>query len=123
MQALHTAAARLEHTVVQLTDEISDKILTAAVELATVLLGQELTDPQVAATAALTRVLAVAPDNEPVTIWLGSQDFETITAAGPDALIGASARRRRPGSRSSAIRRWPSAMRWPDRRPPASTPG
>jgi flagellar assembly protein FliH len=88
MQALHTAAARLEATVIQLTDEISDRILSAAVELATVLLGQELTDPQVAATAALRRVLAAAPDNEPVTIWLSPQDFETITAAGPDALIG-----------------------------------
>jgi flagellar assembly protein FliH len=88
MQAVHAAAGRLERTVVQLTDEISDKILVAAVELATVLLGQELQDPQVAATAGLNRVLAVAPDNEPVTIWLSPQDFETVTAAGPDALIG-----------------------------------
>jgi len=87
MQALQVAAASLEGTVVQLTDQISDKILTTAVELATVLLGQELTDPQVAATAALTRVLAVAPDNEPVTIWLSPQDFETVTEAGPDALV------------------------------------
>jgi flagellar assembly protein FliH len=87
MQALHTAAAGLERTVVRLTDEISDKILAAAVELATVLLGQELTDPQVAAGAALNRVLAIAPDNEPVTVWLSPQDYETITEAGPDALV------------------------------------
>jgi flagellar assembly protein FliH len=87
MQALQVAAAGLAGTVVQLTDQISDKILTAAVELATVLLGQELTDPRVAASAALTRVLAVAPDNEPVTIWLSPQDFQTVDEAGPDALV------------------------------------
>jgi flagellar assembly protein FliH len=87
MQALQVAAAGLESTIVQLTDQISDKILTAAVELATVLLGQQLADPQVAASAALNRVLAIAPDNEPVTVWLSPQDFQTVTEAGPDALV------------------------------------
>jgi flagellar assembly protein FliH len=87
MQALQVAAAGLSNTVVQLTDQISDKILAAAVELATALLGQQLADPQVSAGAALSRVLAIAPDNEPVTVWLSPQDHQTVTEAGPEALI------------------------------------
>jgi flagellar assembly protein FliH len=87
MQALQVAAAGLSSTVVQLTDQISDKVLSAAVELATALLGQQLADPQVSAGAALNRVLAIAPDNEPVTVWLSPQDYQTVTEAGPEALI------------------------------------
>lgn len=87
IQALQVAAAGLAGTVVELTDQISDKILAAAVELATALLGQQLADPQVSAGAALNRVLAIAPDNEPVTVWLSPQDHQTVTEAGPEALI------------------------------------
>lgn len=94
VQSVQAAAGKLERTVVQLTDEISDRILAAAVELATVLLGQELRDPLTSATAALHRVLRLAPDNEPVTVWLSPQDYETVTdkaEAGLAGIIGAAA--------------------------------
>ncbi|MDQ2958601.1 MAG: flagellar assembly protein FliH [Actinomycetota bacterium] len=89
LQAVQAAAGRLDQTVVQLTDEISDKILAAAVELAQTLIGQELRDPTVSASAALSRVLRVAPENEPVTVWLSSQDYQTLTGTGGTELIAA----------------------------------
>lgn len=87
LQAVQAAASRLDQTVVQLTDEISDKILAAAVELARALLGQQLREPEVAASAALARVLGQAPDNEPITVWLSSQDFQSLTGDGGAELI------------------------------------
>ncbi len=83
VQALLRATARLETTVVELTDELSDRMLAAAVELATVLLGQELTDPVASARSVLNRVLERAPENQAITIWLSPADHAVLT--GPDA--------------------------------------
>jgi flagellar assembly protein FliH len=88
VQSVHAAAEKLDQTVVQLTDEISDRILSAAVELAAALLGQELRDRQTSAAAALARVMRLAPDNEPVTIWLSPQDYETVTDNAESGLAG-----------------------------------
>jgi flagellar assembly protein FliH len=88
VQSVHAAAEKLDHAVVQLTDEISDRILAAAVELAAALLGQELRDRQTSAAAALARVMRLAPDNEPVTIWLSPQDYETVTDNVESGLAG-----------------------------------
>ncbi len=88
LQALHTAATRLEQTTVSITDEIEDQILAAALELAQALLGRELRQPEIAAPAALARVLRLAPANEPVTVWLNPADHETLTGAAGTALVG-----------------------------------
>ena len=71
-----------------ITDELSDQILAAAVQLAEALLGRELRDPEVAAPAALARVLRLAPPHEPVTVWLHPADHQTLTAPAGAALIG-----------------------------------
>lgn len=89
VRAVHTAAGRLEETVVQLSDEIADRILSAGVELARALLGQELSDPVTRASAILNRVLRLAPDNEQITVWVSPADHETLTGAGGTELIAA----------------------------------
>jgi flagellar assembly protein FliH len=88
LQALQDAAADLRQSTMSITDDIEDQILAAAVELAEALLGRELRDPEVAAPAALARVLRLAPANEPVTVWLHPADHETLTAPAGTALIG-----------------------------------
>lgn len=97
IQAVLQAADQVRQTVVEVTDELSDRMLAAAVELAATLLGQELTDPMTAASAAVRRVLHEVPDGQPVTIRLSTQDHATLT--GPDgaeliAAIDATAQRR-----------------------------
>jgi flagellar assembly protein FliH len=87
LNALHSAAADLRQSALAITDQIEDQILAAAVELAEALLGRALTDPDVAAPAALARVLRLAPANEPVTVWLSPADFETLTAPAGTALV------------------------------------
>lgn len=88
VQALHAAAAQLRQTTMTITDQIEDQILAAAVELAEALLGRALRDPEVAAPAALARVLRLAPANEPVTVWLNPTDHGTLTDPAGTALIG-----------------------------------
>lgn len=88
VQALHAAAAQLRQTTMTITDQIEDQILAAAVELAEALLGRALRDPEVAAPAALARVLRLAPANEPVTVWLNPTDHGTLTGPAGAALIG-----------------------------------
>jgi flagellar assembly protein FliH len=88
LQALQVASADLRQSTVRITDDMEDQILAAAVELAEALLGRELRDPEVAAPAALARVLRLAPANEPVTIWLHPADHQTLTAPAGRALIG-----------------------------------
>lgn len=88
VQALHAAAEQLRQTTMTITDQIEDQILAAAVELAEALLGRALRDPEVAAPAALARVLRLAPANEPVTVWLNPADHDTLTGPAGTALIG-----------------------------------
>ncbi|HEX8095940.1 FliH/SctL family protein [Jatrophihabitans sp.] len=88
LQALQAAAADLRQSTMSITDDIEDQILAAAVEIAEALLGRELRDPEVAAPAALARVLRLAPANEPVTVWLHPADHRTLTAPNGTALIG-----------------------------------
>jgi flagellar assembly protein FliH len=87
LQALQAAAEDLRRRTLTITDEISDQVLAAAVELAETLLGRELRDPEVAAPAALARVLGLAPADQPVTVWLSPLDHETLTGPGGSALI------------------------------------
>jgi flagellar assembly protein FliH len=92
VQAVLRAADQVRQTVIEVTDELSDRMLAAAVELAAVLLGQQLTDPRTAATAALRRVLEQVPDDQPVTIRLGQQDYDTLTGpAGPELIAAVQA--------------------------------
>ena len=87
LQALQAATADLRQRTMNITDDIEDQILAAAVELAEALVGRELRDPEAAAPAALARVLRLAPANEPVTVWLNPVDHETLTAPSGTALI------------------------------------
>ncbi|HEU5269278.1 MAG TPA: FliH/SctL family protein [Jatrophihabitans sp.] len=89
VQAVLTAADQVRQTVVEVTDELSDRMLAAAIELAAVLLGQQLTDPETAASAALRRVLEQVPDDQPVSIRLSRQDYETLTGPGGIELAAA----------------------------------
>jgi flagellar assembly protein FliH len=89
VQAVLRAADQVRQTVVEVTDELSDRMLAAAVELAAVLLGQQLADPHVSASAALRRVLEQVPDEQPVTIRLSQQDYDTLSGAGGCELIAA----------------------------------
>jgi len=88
LQALQAATDDLRQSTMRVTDDIEDQILAAAVQLAEALLGRELRDPEVAAPAALARVLRLAPANEPVTVWLHPADHHTLTAPAGRALIG-----------------------------------
>jgi flagellar assembly protein FliH len=88
LQALQAAELDLRQSTLTVSDDISDQILAAAVEIAEALLGRELRDPEVAAPAALARVLRLAPADEPVTVWLHPDDHETLTAPTGTALIG-----------------------------------
>jgi flagellar assembly protein FliH len=88
LQALQAAAADLHQRTLAVTDEISDQILAAAVQLAEALLGRELRDPEVAAPAALARVLALAPVDQPVAVRLNPLDYDTLTGPGGSALVG-----------------------------------
>ena len=88
LQALQAAAADLRQSTMSITDDIEDQILAAAVEIAEALLGRELRDPEVAAPAALARVLRLAPANEPVIVWLNPTDHDTLTGPAGKALIG-----------------------------------
>jgi flagellar assembly protein FliH len=87
VQAVLRAAEQVQRTVVEVTDRLSDQMLAAAVELAAVLLGQQLADPEVAATAVLRRVLPEVPDGQPVTIRLSRTDYDTLTGPAGAELI------------------------------------
>src|SRR4051794_326568 len=87
VQAVLRAAEQVQRTVVEVTDRLSDQMLAAAVELAAVLLGQQLADPEVAATAVLRRVLPEVPDAQPVTIRLSPTDYDTLTGPAGAELI------------------------------------
>jgi flagellar assembly protein FliH len=89
IQAVLRAAEQVRQTVVEVTDQLSDRMLAAAVELAAVLLGQQLADPEVAASAALRRVLDELPAGQPVTIRLSPQDYATLTGPVGAELIAA----------------------------------
>ena len=89
VRAVLAAADQVRQTVVEVTDELSDRMLAAAIELAAVLLGQQLTDPHTAATAVLRRVLPEVPDGQPVTIRLSQPDYDTLTGPGGAALMAA----------------------------------
>ena len=89
VQAVLRAADQVRQTVIEVTDELSDRMLAAAVELAAVLLGQQLADPRTSATAALRRVLEQVPDDQPVTIRLSQQDYDTLTGPTATELIAA----------------------------------
>jgi flagellar assembly protein FliH len=89
IQAVLRAAEQVQQTVVEVTDQLSDRMLSAAVELAAVLLGQELSDPEVSASAALRRVLHEVPAGQPVTVRLSPRDYDTLTGPAGAELVAA----------------------------------
>ncbi len=87
--ALGTAAEKFAAETVRLTDDIADQILAAAVQLATVLLGQELAQPATSATAALARALAAAPGSDAITVRLSAADHAVLSGPDGPALLAA----------------------------------
>lgn len=70
--------------------------MSAALELAEALLGHELRSTELAATSAMTRVLALAPVDEPISVSLNPADHAVLTGSGGGELLagmpGAAAR-------------------------------
>jgi len=87
--AVLRAADGLGRVSIELTDQLADSMLTAAVELAAALLGQELTDPVASARGILARVMNAAPLDESVAVRLSPSDYQTLTGPDGAALLAA----------------------------------
>ncbi|HTZ45324.1 MAG TPA: FliH/SctL family protein [Jatrophihabitans sp.] len=87
VRALLAAADRLGQAELRITDELSDRMLAAAVELAGVLVGEHLADPERSATSVLRRVLGQLPAEQPVTIRLSAADHATLTGESGARLL------------------------------------
>ena len=86
LQVLNTAVRSLEQCAVPVAEEVQDSLAAAALELAEAILGQELSDAENSARAALTRSLAGVRREEIRAIRmhpddLAALDLETITSA------------------------------------------
>ncbi|MGN6612434.1 MAG: FliH/SctL family protein [Angustibacter sp.] len=86
--ALQHAATQLSSTLVPTVDDAADAVLDAALALARVIVGAELTVVDAAAQSALRRALRPLPTDTVVTVRLNGSDVElldsviTRTAAG-----------------------------------------
>lgn len=89
LAALAAAAAQVEAVAAPACAQIEDTVLGLAVELAQALLGRELRQPDVAGPAALARVLALAPEGEPVSVRLHPTDHAQLSGADGAALLAA----------------------------------
>jgi flagellar assembly protein FliH len=87
LAALSHAANQLEEAAAPTSDQIEDAILSAAVDVAESLLGRELLAADVAAPAALARVLRLAPAGERITVSLSPEDHATLTGDNGAALL------------------------------------
>lgn len=82
--ALGDAARRLAARVDELSQAAEVRIHAAAVELASLILAEELADRDSSARAALRRAFAAADPARPSAIRLHPDDLETLRAAGAD---------------------------------------
>jgi flagellar assembly protein FliH len=78
--ALDAAAAALEQRVLPTTAELETLLLESAFGVAEALVGAALRDDATRAPAALARVLALAPEGEPLTVRLHPADHALLTA-------------------------------------------
>lgn len=83
IQALDDAAAALERRAVPAIAEIESLILSSAFAIAEAMVGNVVADAEVRAPAALSRVLALAPAGEPVTVRLSPADHALLAADAP----------------------------------------
>ncbi len=90
--AVHRAADQLDARAVPTAEIIEDLIIRVAYDLAESLVGAMLRDDRLRGQAAVRRVLALAPADEPVTVALHPHDHAVLVEDGADAAI-ASGRR------------------------------
>ncbi|WP_127783022.1 FliH/SctL family protein [Rhodococcus sp. X156] len=87
--ALAAAADQLEAVAAPACTQIEDTVLAVALELAQALLGRALAQPAVSGPAALARVLALAPEGEPVSVRLHPRDHAQLSGAGGAEVLAA----------------------------------
>ncbi len=84
---LDAAAATLERRALPTVEQLERLVLESAFAVAEALVGHALRDDAVRAPAALARVLALAPANEPLTVRVSPADHAVLTAQGePDPV-------------------------------------
>lgn len=91
--ALHRAADQLEARAVPTADSIEDLIIRIGYDLAESLVGAMLRDDSLRGQAAVRRVLALAPADEPVTVRLHPHDHAVLAEDGSQAAIAGLGRR------------------------------
>ncbi len=88
IDALATAAARLDERAVTAAHDIEDQIITAAWRIAEALVGRALADDTVRGPAALTRALSLAPIDADVTVHVSPADHALLADATPATAAG-----------------------------------
>jgi flagellar assembly protein FliH len=78
VRALASAALRLEQRTAPVAAEIEAAVLATAFAIAEAVVGRELATAAEPGRDALARVLALAPDNRPVTVRLNPADHATV---------------------------------------------
>lgn len=88
LSALQAAQVHLEERVRDVSDLAAERTEALAVELATVVLGVELSDPARSAAHALHRALAEMPLDRWTRVQLSPRDLETLEAdAGAEPIL------------------------------------
>jgi flagellar assembly protein FliH len=82
LDALAGAAQQLQAREQATAAALEFELARAAVQIATALLGAELADPAVSSITALSRVLGLAPQGQPITVRLSPGDHRALTVAG-----------------------------------------
>jgi flagellar assembly protein FliH len=93
LAAVHRAAEQLEARAVPAAEFNEDLIIRMAYDLAESLVGAMLRDDRLRGQAAVRRVLALAPVDEPVTVALHPHDHAVLLEDGADQAIADSGRR------------------------------
>jgi flagellar assembly protein FliH len=93
LTALQQAANQLEARAVSSAQSIEDLIIGVAYDLAEALLGAALRDDRLRGQAAVRRVLALSPHDEPVTVALNPRDHAVLTEDGAGDVLASSGRR------------------------------
>jgi flagellar assembly protein FliH len=88
LSALATAASALEARAVAPAAELTDAVVTGAFELATALLGRELTLAAEPGLDAIRRALVLVPENRPVCARLNPDDASVTRAGLASAELG-----------------------------------
>jgi flagellar assembly protein FliH len=91
--ALQQAADLLESRAVSSAESIEDLIIRVAYDLAESLVGATLRDDRLRGEAAVRRVLALAPVDEPVTVALNPRDHAVLTEDGAQDVLASLPRR------------------------------